>query len=647
MAAHLERHGWSVWWDREIAAGEAFDEVIEEAVRATRCVVVLWSENSVGSRWVRAEAGEGANRDILVPVRLDRTDVPLGFRQIQAADLTAWRASGGDLSGEELVRDIRRILKPTDGTPALDKRATADSSPSVSTPAKTSANALRRPLVGVLALLVLVALALVFFGTGLWRDPNGDAASGHRRITSLAVLPLENLSGDPAQSYYASGLTEGLIADLSRISALRVISRQSVMRFEGSDKSLPEIAGELGVEALIEGSVLSAGDRVRVTAQLVQAQPEQNLWAKTYERDAEDVLALLSDVTRAISAEVRVAISPDEEALLANAPRVDPEAHRAYLRGAQAIRRLTPEDVTEAATFFRQAIDEDPTYAEPWAGLASYHLALEFYGLPTGAEDLRKESARKADAALARALELDSSLSQIYQLQGSIDFWRNWDWEGAEAGFRRSIELSPNDSNLRIYYALFLSAMGRHEEAAREADIAEELDPLSQLVHRFRGDIEYYAHDFDAAVRSYERSLELDPENLYVTGQMGFALFAQGKSDEAARAWQASRRHFGQEELALAMEEGGFEETARHWLEAAKDPAFTGISGPSVIAVVHAMLGEYEQALDWLEAGLDTGGDPGKCAGWMLPFVKQDPFLAPLHEDPRFQELLRRLNLAD
>jgi len=500
-------------------------------------------------------------------------------------------------------------------------------------------------LLACAAVLALLVGGFVTLRTKPWEEAGPAASQAH--ITSLAVLLFENLSGDPEQDYYAVGITDGLITELGRISALRVISRQSVMRFTDSDKTLPQIADELGVEALIEGSVLPAGDRVRVTAQLVQADPEQHLWADSYERDAKDILALLSEVTRAIVGEVQVAVSPEEQKRLTNVREVDPEAHQAYLRSRYHFDRLVPHEVDMAVKYIRQAIEIDPDYADAWAGLAGYYTALELWVLPTVAEDLRREVSLQADIALQKALDLDDSLSSAHSMKAMIHFFRERDWPETEAEIHTAIELSPNDSEARIWSALFLSAMGRHEEAATQAELAELLDPLSFLVQKTRGDIHFFAREFEASVRAYERSLELAPGNAYVYGQMGFALAAMGNSDAAVEAWQMVQKLSGRESLAESFEGKSFDEVLHIWLEAAKKPSYDGVAGPSIVAAFHAMAGENEQALEWLEKAYDTKGNPGRIPGWFFPFLKVHAAYDPLHSDPRFQDLLRRMKFPD
>jgi serine/threonine-protein kinase len=479
------------------------------------------------------------------------------------------------------------------------------------------------------------------------------------RITSLAVLPFDNLSDDPEQDYYASGITEGLIADLGRIGALRVISRQSVMRYRGSEMPLSEIAEELGVEALIEGSVLPAGGRVRVTAQLLQADPERHLWADTYERDAKDILVLLSDVTRAIVAEVQVVLSPQEEARLASAPEVDPEAHRAYLKGMYFLDQFSTDAAEKAVDYFRQAIGRDPVYSPAWAGLAATYANMEFWLLPWDAE-ARAMAAVEGEAALKRALELDDSLSMAHTLMAQIHLLRNWDWPKAEAEHRRAIELSPNNSLARIWYAYFLSAMSRREESIREAEAAERLNPLSPLILQLTGNIWRNARDFERALEYYEKTLELTPGNPWVITEIGFTNAAKGDDEKVVEAWRELRTLLAQipsppgiqqrnQWLADSFEGVTLVEANRIYLHEVTNPASPIYmeAGPLYMAMAHAMNGNHEEALDWLETSYSLRYELGKQVRSQLIFLKVDPVWDGLRSDARFQDLLRRMNLSD
>ena len=294
------------------------------------------------------------------------------------------------------------------------------------------------------------------------------------RIKAIAVLPLANLSRDPEQDYFVDGMTEALITDLAQIGALRVISRTSAMRYKGSDKPLPEIARELNVDGLVEGSVLRAGDRVRITAQLIHAATDQHIWAKSYDRDLSDVLALQSEVARAIAEEVQAKLTPQESARLARPRRVNPAAHEAYLKGRYYWARATEESVRTSIEYFEEAIAKDPRYALAHAGLSDAYNQLcnpILEIVPQG------EIIPRSKAAATKALELDDTLAEAHISLGRIKFYFDWDWVGAEKSFRRAIELNPNYAYAHYVYALLLSALGRHTEAIHESTACPGVGP--------------------------------------------------------------------------------------------------------------------------------------------------------------------------
>ncbi|MGH2524936.1 MAG: tetratricopeptide repeat protein, partial [Anaerolineales bacterium] len=296
------------------------------------------------------------------------------------------------------------------------------------------------------------------------------------RIDSIAVLPLDNLSRDPEQEYFADGMTEALTAELSKISALKVISRTSAMRYRNTDKPMPQIARELNVDALIEGSVVREGDQVRITVQLIHGPTDKHLWAESYQRELRGVLALQSDVARAIAREVRVAVTPAEATRLAAARPVNPEAYQTYLKGRFYWNKRDDEGLKKSAKYFEQAIEIDPSYALAYAGLA------DAYGISTGIGLLpTKEALPKARAAALKALGIDPSLAEAHTSMGMVAHFE-WDWLTAEEEYQRAIELNPNYATAHHFYSVYLSKMGRHEEAIAQATRAHELDPLSLII---------------------------------------------------------------------------------------------------------------------------------------------------------------------
>jgi TolB-like protein/Tfp pilus assembly protein PilF len=328
---------------------------------------------------------------------------------------------------------------------------------------------------------------------------------------SIAVLPLDNFSGDPEQEYFVDGMTEALIADLAKIGALKVISRTSVMRYKGTDKPLREIAAELGVEAVIEGSAQRVGDTVRITAQLIDAATDQHLWAESYDRAFTDVLRLQREVARAIAGEIRVTLAPREQAQLAVERRVDPGVYELVLRGQYYANRGAEEDLTKAIEYFEQAIARDPNDASAHAGLAfSYANLANVYRPP-------RETMPKAKAAALRALELNETLADAHVTLAFVLLFYDWDWPAAERHVKRATELSPNSAAAHVLYGSYYTALGRPQEALAEIRFAQALDPLSLAVQTQLMFGLVTARQFDEAIHTPTRPSSASPTSLSAT----------------------------------------------------------------------------------------------------------------------------------
>ncbi|MCL5005864.1 MAG: tetratricopeptide repeat protein, partial [Acidobacteria bacterium] len=342
---------------------------------------------------------------------------------------------------------------------------------------------------GVVGLLAVVLLAVF-----IHRGPPSVASIP--AIHSLAVLPLENLSGDPEQEYFADGMTGELITDLGTISALRVISRQSVMRYKDSKKPLPEIARELNVDAIVEGTVRRSGDRVRITANLLYAPTDRHLWSETYERDLRDVLSLQDEVARSIASQIKIKVTPQEHARLASARPVNPEAHRFYLLGRSYWNKRTAEGFKIAIGHFQRAIEIDPTYASAYAGLADSYILLSNYGLLPP-----KEAMPRGTAVAQKALVIDESLAEAHTSLAWACTEYDWNWPVCEREYKRAIELNPNYATAHHWYGDYLSAMGRHREAIAELERAQQFNPLSPIISSCLGYRYYYAREYEEAIR--------------------------------------------------------------------------------------------------------------------------------------------------
>ena len=489
--------------------------------------------------------------------------------------------------------------------------------------------------VGAAVIVAALGVVLLGFNVGGWRERVFGRA-GAPRIESLAVLPLENLMGDPKQEYFVDGMTEALIADLGQISSLRVISRTSVMRFKGTRPpgGLPEIARQLNVDAVVEGSVLRGGDRVRITAQLIDARADRHLWAESYERDLRDILALQSEVAAAIANKIQGALAPQEQERLAHTPPVSPAAHEAYLKGTY-LNRGTNEQRRKAREYFEQAVSIDPGYAPAYAGLADYYWATP--ELPAGV------AMPEAKQYALKALDLDPTLVRAHTALAAVRFYGDWDWAAAEKEFKRALELNPSDAEAHRMYSIYSSALGRGEEALAEIRRAQQLDPLSNLTQITAGWTFYYARQYDRAVEQCRRVLGSDPNSDGGYDCLGSAYLAKGLYEEAIAASERTVSLSGSDParvvgLARAYALAGRKAEAHKVLQELRQLSKGAYLPPCYFAAVHVALGENEQAFTWLEKAYrerDT----------YLTWLKVDEALDPLRPDPRFHELLSRVGL--
>jgi TolB-like protein/DNA-binding winged helix-turn-helix (wHTH) protein/Flp pilus assembly protein TadD len=485
---------------------------------------------------------------------------------------------------------------------------------------------------------VIVALALVLslliLAVWLFRARDRPPAA----IRSLAVLPLDNFSGDVSQDYFADGMTDELITDLAQISALRVISRTSVMVYKGARKPLPQIARELNVDAVVEGSVQRFGDQVRITAQLIQAPADKHLWAESYEGNLRDALTVQKKVARAIAEQVRVEVTPQEQAVLKKATVVNPEAYNSYLKGRYFWNKRTGDGLKVALAYFNQAIEEDPKYAAAYSGLAdTYALLGDWqYAVMTP-----KEALPKAKAAAMKALQLDDGLSEAHNsLAFCLDGF-DWDLNGGDREFRRAIELNPGYATAHHWYAWHLILIGRNSEAISEMRKAESLDPLSLIINSDLAELLLIAHFPDESVQQSRKTMEMDPGFALAHNQLGQAYLEKRMFGEAIAELEKATELSGGSptciaNLARAYAASNRRAEATKLLNDLKRRSAPGFWHASEVAMIYAALGGEDQAMTWLERGYEERFNPG---------VLLRPGFDPLRSNSRFQKLVRRIGL--
>jgi len=493
----------------------------------------------------------------------------------------------------------------------------------------------KRPRLGLTLLAALLLLLAVLFAAnvGGLRDrlPSGEPAG---RIRSLAVLPFENFSREPEQEYFADGMTEELITNLAQIGSLRVISRTSAMAYKGSKKPLSQIAKELKVDGVLEGSVGRSGDRVRITAQLIDAKTDRHLWAKSYERDLRDVLALQSEVAQAVAGEVRAAVTPEERARLAAARPVNPEVHELYLQGRQHLGMAVEKELRSAIALFERGLARDPNDARCWAGLADAWANLSDFYLPP------MEAMPRARDAAERALRLDDSLAEAHTSLGFVYTIYDWKWAEAETEFRRALELNPNYAPAHGWYSWLLAALGRPSESLRESHFARELDPLSPMILGNAGWAAMLNRQPDEAIPPLKRAIELEPGLGMAHATLAIVYAQKGlRSDALAEARTAQEVDHSPLVMAMsgnAIARAGDLAGAREVLERVKEISKTRYVCPYEVGVIYVHLGEKDEAFRWLEKGYQVRS---QC----MPFLKVDPRLDPIRSDPRYADLVRRL----
>jgi TolB-like protein/DNA-binding winged helix-turn-helix (wHTH) protein/Tfp pilus assembly protein PilF len=501
--------------------------------------------------------------------------------------------------------------------------------------AKEAQNAVRPSRVFRYALPIIIPLILAALAYALYRRESPRPA-----MSSIMVLPLENISGNSSEEYFADGMTDALIGDLAKIKGLHVISRTSSMHYKGTKKSLPDIAREINVDAIVEGTVQRSGDRVVVRTQLIHAPTDRHLWVGDYTRDVRDVLDLQSEIARAVAQEVRIQMTADEQARFASRRPVRPKAYDDYLQGRYLYwNKRTEENLNKAIALFQSAIKEDESYAPAYVGLADCYNAL---GAVQVASMPPREARQHAEEAATKALQLDSQLGEAYSALGYVKHF-NWDWTAAEQNHKRAIELNPSYANAHNFYASYLMSRGRIEESIAASNRARELDPFSLSISAQRGFLFENARHYDEAIEQLRNVIGMDPTHYQALWILGHTYAANKQYDEAVAAAEkavavSERTPGALGMLGLAYGLAGRKAEATKILNELLELNKTRYVTPAAFVNVYLGLGDNEQAFVWLEKAYQERSN-------FVAYLKVFPLLDPIRSDRRFDDLIRRVGL--
>ncbi len=582
--------------------------------------------------------GEAVTREELQK-RLWSADIYVDFEHSLNAAMKRLRAALGDSADaprfiETLAGRGYRFIAPI-SQPGED----VPQAPQVAAPDRTPDQKLtQRPRLALLAAVIaaFVLLALIRLNLPGIRDTVRNRTFSP--IRSLAVLPLANLSEDRDQDYFVDGMSDALRQYLQGIRSLRVISRTSSMHYRGSGKPLPDIARELNVDAVVDGSVLRSGDRVRINVELVHAGMDRHLWSNSYEGDLRDVFALQAGVARKIADEIRVTLAPPDLARLARVRATKPEAYQAYSKGRFYWNKRTAQDLQRAIGFFQQAVDKDPDYALAYDGLADSWLPLGWYGYLSPSATFPH-----AKAAVTKALSLDDSLAEAHTSLAFVNVYYDRDWAGAEREFRRAIDLNPNYANGHHWYAEFLSLVGRHTEAIAESQRARELDPLSNIIDAWVSSRYFFARQYDKAIEEGRNAVEMDPSFGPALLVLGQAYEQKGMLQEAIAEFERASALAGggsmyAASLAHALGLAGRRAEAVKILEDLSKSARRGFVCSYDLAIARLGLGDKDKAFELLSAAVQERSP-------RVAFLGVEPRFLGLRGDPRFNALLRSIGL--
>ena len=502
-----------------------------------------------------------------------------------------------------------------------------------------SAATRRKKHAWIYVVVIAAAISVTLFFLGRYTAGNKSVASVPNELPakSIAVLPFDNLSRDPDNAYFAEGVQDEILTRLAKVADLKVISRTSTQRFKSAPSDLREIAKQLGVMNIVEGSVQKANDQVRVNVQLINAMTDAHLWADTYDRKLIDIFSVESEIAKTIADTLQVKLTGSEKQMMTAQPTTDTAAYELYHKGRSLWEKRTGDNIPKAIAFFQQAIERDPNYALAYAGLASAYILSPFY---TGAD--RREAGSKAKEAALKALRLDPNLAEAHAALGKVLFFSEIDLAGATREYKRAIELKPNDADAHHWFSNdSLAALGQFDEAIAEGKRSVELDPLSIVINADLGETFFYARRFDESVAQLRKTLEIDPTSFYAHDNLGIALQAKGDLSGAIAEYEKAKQLSDNPAVATfwaqAKAHTGDKDAARRMLSEL-DQISQHREVPSYLrALLYLSLNNKDEALRWLEQGYEERDGSNIC------WINVDPLLDPLRGDPRFEALVKKV----
>ncbi len=637
----LEQNGISCWMaPRNITPGRNFAEAIIDGIRSSKVFVLVYSSNSNNSKQVIREVDRAVHIGLPV-INLRLEDVPLSKQLEYYLSSVHWFDAMTPPLDEHVnkLSGVVKIFLENDEVKDDDlEKAIRDGTLKVGqgkrSLAETGKNKWKKAAMTMAVLGVLLAVALLI-GLPRWKQKLSIETTAMGK--SIAVLPFTNLSNDPEQEYFSDGMMEEILDRLFKIGDLKVISRTSSMRYRNTDKSIKEIAGELGVASILEGSVRRIGNNVRITVQLIDAGADVHLWSETYDEDLSDlsrIFFIQSEVAQSVARELKAVLSPREVELIENIPTKDLAAYDAYLKGEFYNRKLTKEGMDIAMQFFELAKERDPDFALAYAGIARVWICRQQMGIAKVSE-----ASPLSEAAIMKALELDSTLlDQGIGIARMV--WTEWDWEGGEKAFRKAIEINPNNAGGHMNFSHLLNILGRPDEAMEHIETALELDPLNPMIWSFYGIDLVFARRFDEAIKAAEEALRIEPKHPVAFTAMIYALHLTGRYEEA---WESIKSDLinllpdQAQAFDLDFDELGYERALRQAAEALKTASESTNINPTLIADVYVFAGDTDNAIYWLEKAYEEH-DPN------LPYLL-NPIYDILRDEPRFREIARKMNL--